>query len=197
MLLLELFCGSKSISKQARLFGIKTVTLDNNKKYNPDICIDILKWDYKKLNLKPNIIWASPVCTSWSIACHKHRTLKDNLKPKTECAKNGELLIYKTIEIINYFKPKLWFIENPRGRLRHFKPMIELEKNNKRYNVHYGDYGFQTQKPTDIWTNLKKWDHRKGKIKKNILFENIKKKNRSVIPSSLCNEIIYNCINQY
>jgi len=144
---LELFCGTKSFSKEAKLKGYETTTLDIDKQHNPTICVDILTWDYKQFPKGYfNVIWASPDCTSWSIACHKHRTIS-SMSPKTHIAVLGEKLIHKTLEIIKYFKPKYWFIENPRGRLRHFKPMKELEY---RTTIYYGNYG------------LRAWIHRKN-----------------------------------
>lgn len=159
MLILDLFSGTKSVKKITDTLGWDYISLDNCKKFNPDICIDILKWDYKNSNLKPTIIWASPPCITWSIATHKHRTLPD-LKPKTKEAKEAELLVKKTIEIIQWFKPKYYIIENPRGRLRHFPPIKKLPFRNTMY---YGNYGAKVSKPTDFWTNYDLWKEEKPK----------------------------------
>ena len=159
MKLLELFSGNKSISKvfEKEFNNLNVISLDIEQKLNPDICIDLLKWDYK---IYPeghfDIIWASPDCRSWSVAGYgRHRVLPD-LIPKTETARIGEQLIHRTLEIINYFKPKYWFIENPRGLLRHFPVMKTLPH---CHLVFYGNYNYPMEKATNIWSNIFLWDN--------------------------------------
>ncbi len=48
MKILELFSGTGSITKVCKELDYKVVSVDLEKKFKPDICIDILKWDYKK-----------------------------------------------------------------------------------------------------------------------------------------------------
>ena len=47
---------------------------------------------------------------------------------------------------------KIFFIENPRARARWFLP-VEWRK-----TAWYCQYGDSRAKPTDIWTNLSKWN---------------------------------------
>ena len=47
----------------------------------------------------------------------------------------------------------VFFIENPRGMLRHMDWMQEFN----RHTVWYCQYGDDRAKPTDIWTNSKTW----------------------------------------
>jgi len=154
MKVLELFAGSCSFSNVANTYGFETLTTDIKQFGNIDIVENLFNLDYKNLNYKPDIIWASPPCTTFSVAsCYHHWTAPDELgnrEPKTENAKNGLLLLEKTIEIINYFIPKYYFIENPRGLMR---KMIAV-KNLPRYTVSYCQYGDTRMKPTDIWSNL-------------------------------------------
>jgi site-specific DNA-cytosine methylase len=197
MKLLELFAGNKSVSKvfKKKYNDIEIVSLDIDQKLDPDICINILEWDYKIYPVNYfDVIWASPDCRSWSVAgCGRHHKLPD-LEPKTQIAIDGELMIYKTLEIINYFKPKYWFIENPRGLLRHFPVMKTLPY---CHLVYYGNYDYYMQKPTNIWSNIKLWeDEKKANITveyncngNNVTFSN-NKKNRSLIPSKLIEKII-------
>ena len=60
-------------------------------------------------------------------------------------------------EIIEYFKPKYWFIENPRGKLRKLEVVKDLPIN----TITYCSYGDMRMKPTDIWTNDNNWKPRK------------------------------------
>jgi adenine-specific DNA methylase len=48
MKVLELFSGTGSISKVCKELGYEVISLDLEKKFKPDINVDILKWDYKK-----------------------------------------------------------------------------------------------------------------------------------------------------
>jgi site-specific DNA-cytosine methylase len=200
MKILELFSGNKSISKvfKQKDPSWEVVSLDFVESLNPDICIDILQWDYK---IYPeghfDVIWASPDCRSWSVAGHgQHRKLP-TLAPLTETAVIGEQLVHKTLEIINYFRPKIWFIENPRGLMRHFPPMKALPN---CHLVYYSNYEYPMSKPTNIWSNIRLWDDEidpkiefpKNKWGHNIYFSS-QKKNRSLIPSKLV-ERIYNHI---
>lgn len=75
LIILDLFSGGKSLSKALQNENVEIITLDFEKKYNPDICIDILDNNCiqeieKKLNgRKVEYIWASPPCEKWSFAC--------------------------------------------------------------------------------------------------------------------------------
>ena len=155
MKLLELFCGTKSISKVFQENGWETTTLDFDPQFNPDICGDILEQD---INGKYDVIWASPPCTCFSVASigtHWGGGYRA-YEPKTENAKRSLLVVEKTLDIIQRIKPKYWFIENPRGVLR----KLPLMDGFPRKTVTYCQYGDNRMKPTDIWTNCKYWEPR-------------------------------------
>ena len=154
MKVLELFAGSCSFSNVAATYGFETYTTDIKQFGDIDNVSDIFDFDYKNLNLQPDIIWASPPCTTFSIAsCGKHWTAPDENSlryPKTNEAKIGLKILEKTIEIMHYLNPKYYFIENPRGLMR----KMLLVQPFPRYTVSYCQYGDTRMKPTDIWTNL-------------------------------------------
>ena len=61
------------------------------------------------------------------------------------------------LEIINYFKPKVWFIENPQtGLLKKQTFMKDLHFR----DVDYCKYGFNYRKRTRLWNNLTTWKPR-------------------------------------
>ena len=148
MKVLELFAGSRSFSKVAEELGYDTFSVDIKEFDNIDYVVDILNFDLNKITFKPDVIWASPPCTYFSVASIGHHWNKDNT-PKTKEAILGCQIVIKTLEIINDLQPDYFFIENPRGKLRKLKFMNKLP----RTTVTYCQYGDKRMKPTDIWTN--------------------------------------------
>jgi hypothetical protein len=150
--ILELFSGSKSFSNVAKEFEYETFTVDFEKETKPDYCINILEFDYNKIPFKPDIIWASPPCKTFSVASIGHHWF-ENHTPKTKEAEHGMEIVLKTIEIIKQYNPKYFYIENPVGKLRKLYFMQEFFRN----TVTYCQYGDKRRKPTDIWTNNLNW----------------------------------------
>ena len=148
MKVLELFAGSRSIGKAAESLGYEVYSSDFNEFDGIDYAIDILDFDTTKVPFKPDIIWASPPCTYFSVASIGKHWNKDHT-PKTEQALFGVKVVNKTIQIIKELNPKYWYIENPRGKLRKLDFMQPLP----RTTVWYCTYGDKRAKPTDIWTN--------------------------------------------
>jgi hypothetical protein len=148
MKILELFAGSRSFSKVAEELGHETFSVDIKAFDNIDYVTDILEFDINKIPFKPEVIWASPPCTYFSVASIGKHWNKDHT-PKTKEAVLGCKIIIKTLEIINELQPDYYFIENPRGKLRKLKFMQKIP----RATVTYCQYGDTRMKPTDIWTN--------------------------------------------
>ncbi len=157
MKVLELFAGSCSFSKVAMEMGAEVHAVDIKQFGSIDRVVDIMKWDYTLLSrtaFKPDIIWASPPCTYFSVASIGKHWNKDNT-PKTPQAEYGIRVVKKTVEIIEYFEPEYWFIENPRGKLRKLGIVPGIQQ-----TVTYCQYGDKRMKPTDIWTNTMLWQPR-------------------------------------
>ena len=200
MKVLELFAGSRSFSKVAEELGHKTYTTDIKPFDKIDQVCDIFNFNLSKMEKKfgyPDIIWASPPCTYFSVASIGHHWNKDHT-PKTEQAKLGVKIVQKTLDIINFLKPDYFFIENPRGKLR----KLDVVKDILRATVTYCQYGDNRMKPTDIWTNNTNWKPRK--ICKNGMpchesaprgsqtgTQGLKGNyERSIVPYELCKEIL-------
>lgn len=165
MKVLELFSGSGHISDTFRKRGHKAYKVDWSKELDANLHADISTLTASELielcGGKPNVIWVSPDCTTFSIAATakggglKHRE-SGTYEPKTEYARFCDMVDQHVINLIAEMNPRYWFIENPRGMMRKMPWMINLDrklKGAKRYTVTYCQYGGRTMKPTDIWTN--------------------------------------------
>ena len=194
MKILELFSGTESFSKVARERGHETFTIDNNSKFNPDLCKDIMNVTSDEIPFKPDIIWASPPCTFFSVASIGKHWNKDNT-PKTPQAELGVKIVKKTIEIIRELSPEYVIIENPRGKLRKLNLIPFL-----RTTVCYCKYGDSRMKPTDLWNNIGFVgkmcfngckDHISSPRGSNTGTQGLRgNMERSVIPKNLCLEIL-------
>ena len=201
MRVLELFAGSRSIGKAAEELGMEVFSSDLEAFPGIDYQVDILDFDLNKLPWKPDIIWASPPCTTFSIASiSKHR---NGAEPKSEAAKIGDRIVKKTIEIICELKPKYFYIENPRGMLRKMPYMRWLP----RTTVTYCQYGDTRMKPTDIFHNSQ-WQPRTMCKNGDSCHEAAPRGSktgtqgrannyeRSKIPHELCLEVLRSCVSK-
>ncbi len=208
MKILELFCGTKSISKAFKGRGHEVYTVDWDNGFAPDLAIDIEQLTVKDIiklcDGVPDVIWASPDCTSYSIAAishHRTRGENGNLAPKSEYAKKCDRVNMHVLDLIAELKPKYYFIENPRGGMR----KMDFMKGLYRYTVTYCKYGDKRMKPTDIWTNhpcpnfkppCKNGDkcHEAAPRGARTGTQGIKgAKDRARIPQALCNHIVDIC----
>jgi hypothetical protein len=142
---LDLCSGSQSLKS---LFpNKKYISLDIEKKYDPDICINILEWDYKKYfkdNGMPFFIWFSPPCNEYSILnCARPNKIPD--------ITGANKIVRRGLEIINYVNCK-FVIENPQtGSLKKQGILDKIEFT----DVDYCSYGFPYKKRTRLWNNVK------------------------------------------
>ena len=153
---LELFAGTRSIGKAFEARGNEVYSVEWDKHFdNIDLYKDTSQLTANEVVEKfgrPDVIWASPDCTSYSIAAishHRRRDANGNLAPVSDYAKFCDAVNKHVLELIRELAPKYWFIENPRGGLRKMDFMANLP----RYTVTYCQYGDTRMKPTDIWTN--------------------------------------------
>ena len=166
MKLLELFSGQGSISATFKENGFEAYRVDWSDKVEAELHADIMTLTVEQIidlcGGVPDVVWASPQCTTYSIATHIHRTKKEGLEPKTESAAYDDLVnvaMWKLIDALLFAGTRYYFVENPRGRMRRMK----FIQDRPRFTVSYCSYGrkanargyenFYINKPTDIWTN--------------------------------------------
>lgn len=159
---LELFSGTGSVGKCCQALGWDVVSVDMI--LPADHQVDIMDFDYKQYPKDHfDIVWASPPCTNYSHLkkCWYGRMLQGSIytKQRNEMEQDeADQLVLKSLEIIEYFQPELWFLENPQtGNLKN----REIMKGIPFYDVDYcmySDWGYK--KRTRIWTNKQHWENR-------------------------------------
>jgi len=166
---LELFSGTHSFGKVSSKLGYEVYSLDRdlgeecpftNYKSKNHFKQDIMIWNYKQYPKGYfKIITASPVCLWWSRLRNPWigRKLKGMNRPLTkedienDIEKYGKPMVDKVFEIIDYFNPKYYIIENPQtGRMKEYiNDLIPF------YDVDYckfSDWGYK--KTTRFWSNI-------------------------------------------
>ena len=163
MKVLELFAGTRSIGKAFEARGHEVFSVEWNKKFeNINLYADIGQLTAQEVLEKfghPDVVWASPDCTSFSVAGISHHRklnqLTGNLDPISDYAKFCDQVDQHVLELIKELNPTYWFIENPVGGLRKMSWMQGLP----RYTITYCKYEtdrpleLRRMKPTDIWSN--------------------------------------------
>ena len=145
--MLEIFSGSKQLSKTAELLGWDTISLDNDAKTHPDVCCNIIDFDYMNPRLGFfDYVHASIPCEEFS-QC-KTRSPRDLPKART--------IGRQTRKILDHFckinKNCIITIENPASSsIRHEH---EIVGGLTRVTTSYCCYAFPYQKNTAIYSNL-------------------------------------------
>jgi hypothetical protein len=146
--ILVMFSGTGSVERGfTQCFPSATVvTLDSDAKWCPTHITEVESWDPRQYS--PgffDVIWASPPCTQYSQA----RTTGG--PPDLELA---DACVQHTLDVIEYLKPRHWFIENPTGR---YPNALRLQPVMQKLPVPlfctYCKYGMRYCKPTCIWTS--------------------------------------------
>ena len=145
---LDLCCGTGSVRKALeRIYGpgnYEYVGVDTEAKFGAQVQMDVRDWDYQRSYPTKyfDIVWASPPCTEYSRA-------------KTRGARrleHADSIVARCLEIIAYYEPRLWFIENPAtGLLKTREIMQPLSR--YIHTCSYCKYGRDYKKATNIWTN--------------------------------------------
>ena len=201
MRLLELFSGTHSIAKEFPDAEVISVDLDN--KFNPTHNVDILDFDYKQYPSNHfDYIHASPPCiiysqnqVSWYGRRKRHNITGEmvdwNREVHNECMELSDNLVKKSIEIIKYFKPKYWTLENPNHNNWNNIKYRDFMKEYEYAECNYCMYEYPISKPTLFFNNfnlkLEKCDRNHQHIPWEKFSKNIYE--RYKIPQKLVREI--------
>ncbi len=138
-IIISLFDFTGTWSEPYRRAGYQVVQVDL--KYG----FDVLTWKYKEIPKDRVVgILAAPPCTDIAVSGAQYWPKKDKNGETTKTVK----LVRKTLEIVRYFDPKFWAIENPVGRMNALVP--ELAKFGPVY-FHPYEYGDAWSKKTGLW----------------------------------------------
>ena len=189
MLIWDVCCGTKSVSNVWRDAGHETLTLDIDPRCSPDVCTDIMSWEYTDFSLEPpDFIWCSPPCTHYSIARTNAKTPRD--------LEGSDKIVQRCLDIIHYWRPKYWVVENPQTGL--LKTRDVVQGLNYR-DVDYCMYGAQYRKRTRLWTNCtwapsKRCEHGRSRHPNQV--SDFRLAMRHSIPAALTQELMDYCVNE-
>ena len=161
MRVLELFSGTKSVGKCCDELEWESISVDLE--LPADHQVDIMDFNYKQYPKDHfDIVWASPPCCSYSKLQsswigRKRKGVIFTKEIWEEEMKESDKLVKKTLEIINYFTPVFWFMENPQtGELKNRTFMKDIPFYDVDYCM-YSNWGYK--KTTRIWTNKVNWNN--------------------------------------
>ncbi len=146
-IILSLFDLTGNWSKPYKQNGYDVIQVDIQKG------IDILTWDYKQIpkNSVYGILAAIP-CTDYAVSGARWFAEKD----KDGRTAASQKLVEKTKEIIEYFTPIFWVVENPVSRINKLNPWLGEVK--YKFNPYdFAGYGFEEDrytKRTHLWGNF-------------------------------------------
>lgn len=158
MIIYDFFAGTGSATKAFEDRGHKVIKVELDESFEADER-DILTLNADYLIEKygrPDFIWASPPCTTFSVASLRLYWQKgpNGVTPKNTKVYDALKVVEHTLNLINELKPnKGWLMENPRGMLR----TQSIMKGLSRRTISYCQYGDYRMKPTDLWGNVPNW----------------------------------------
>lgn len=164
MIVFDFFAGTRSSTAAFEDAGHTVISFELDPQFRVTETVDILTLSAEDLIArygKPDFVWASPPCTTFSVASIGHHWARggDNPVPKTDAARIGQLLVQHTLDLIQDLNPQYgWIVENPRGMLRKLPVVAPYP----RRTVTYCQYGDSRMKPTDLWGLVPGWTAREA-----------------------------------
>lgn len=140
--------------------------------------------------LKPNgerfdVITASPPCTEFSQLNYHPNVIKNRGPPNIE---KGLELVKEAKRVIDATQPRYWLIENVRGALKHFYPILGSPK------CKYGPWQLWGNFPSGfIQTGIRKWEGTGSWLNRSARHDPLASWKRAKIPLPLSLAIAHAC----
>jgi len=160
---LELFSGTRSVSKAFEAHGHETFCVEWDRQFEADLYMDIGKLKAEKvLKLfgRPDVIWMSPQCDTFSVAAiSKHRRENGRgggLVAISEKAMQDDRVDVNCMRLLRDLQPLAFWIENPRGGMRRAEWIQWCPRHTVTYCQYTMDLPLEQRrmKPTDLWCNI-------------------------------------------
>lgn len=196
-MIISIFDQSHHLAETFKNHGYKVLALDITTPKNPktDFTVtNILHWDYSKIDPKTvSFLFIALPCQTYSIASGGQHF--KNSKILTASAVNSVNILIKIYQITQYFNCP-FMIENPAGGLvnnKIFKSFFNLNIT----RVTLQNFGFPTQKKTDLFYNfdglfIVPVTYRKNGVYNKIKLDNLSYKKRVTYPKAFCEWLVFN-----
>ncbi len=113
MLMVDLFAGLGGASQAMRERGWDVVRVDIDPQFHPDIVADLQSWSWE--GSRPDLMWASPPCTEFA----------REFMPWSRTGQEPDMsLVMAALQVIAGAKPRAWVLENVRGAVPWFRPVM-------------------------------------------------------------------------
>ena len=113
MFALDLFAGLGGATQAMKRRGWEVVTVDVEPRFAPTIVADLATWRWE--GRSPDQIWASPPCTEFS---------RESM-PWCRTGRTPDLgLVKAALRIVRECEPRWWVVENVRGAVKWFGPLL-------------------------------------------------------------------------
>lgn len=113
MRMIDLCSGLGGASQAMRERGWHVLSVEIDPGFEPDVIADVRQWQYD--GPRPDLIWASPPCIEFA---------RESM-PWSRTGKRPDMSIVRACyRIIQDVRPRWWIIENVRGAVLHFEPML-------------------------------------------------------------------------
>ena len=198
----ELFVGGGNVSKEFKDAGHNVFSTDMRQRKG--VCEPTLRKNIMHVTLndipfnKVHVLWASPPCDCFSKAAAGYHWNADGT-PRTQKCVDHLKILRKTLKLIERINPDYYFIENPDGKMKYQKELVNflIRTNGKIIRLYYRDYGFGSLKPTTIFTNALDYFGKSSQDvptdENKIVFDNLTKCQKQSVPRALAKEIREYC----
>ncbi len=165
MRVLDIFSGTHSVGKVFEQHGHEVVSVDLDDTFKPTHNVSVLDWDFRALYPSGHFdyIHCSPPCIMYSslspcnygrVITHKDEKVLWCREIHEQAMTESDQLVLKAFEIIDYFKPKFWTMENPFHHGFSFLGKRDIMKDIPYTVAGYCQYGVEYKKPTAFFNNF-------------------------------------------